>query len=87
MKKPDIYKRKFIQTPDAAWFQAYPDGTVEVELHNKRRQRLTIISVWGDDDTGMIKYFEDYDEAINIFNNITNNITRKQLNNLGFKEP
>jgi len=90
--KKTIFKKQksvFIFTlADKEYFQVInPLGEVTVALSKERKKRsLYCVSVWGDDDIGMIFRTGDVDIAIKTYLSIHNGITRKKLLLKGFSQ-
>lgn len=87
MKKSDYFLEKMVCTSDKIYFQVIESPGVSVKLR-KIRQKNTpyYISIWGDDDIGMVLEVFDFDEAKKIFNSIEDGITKNKLLALGFKQ-
>ena len=84
MKKPDIIYRKTVTTKDDDYFQSI---NIDVTLTKIRKKKEPCrISIWGDDDIGMVLYIKDFDEARTIYNSIINNVTVSYLEKIGFKQ-
>ena len=85
-KVKNIQKRKdkrtkLVPTKDN-FFPNFPGDMVKVSWHNNEFR----VSVWGDDDMGLEKYFDNKIDAENCFNELvkSNNIQIKELKKLGF---
>lgn len=79
-------KRVRVYSPDS-WHPSFDGNTVEAALHYNKEMDKWWVSFCGDDDYGMNKSFDKYDEAKEVFVKTTKKpITQRQLKDLGFEE-